>query len=163
MGKDIVTRTVLCPNEHCGSTVYESTYSRDDKGEWKPIWVCTNCLREYPRVTRHRLTNAQRAHERRRELELAWASTDAKLHALLEQGKIKSGAILVHGSTFDYHMDKLLVLSHPTNFDVSYHAEQARNNLLKAQAFVASIEEQHVKTNHQTDPSGTQRQAVAVG
>lgn len=139
--KDIVTRSVVCPNEHCGGTVYEKDYSRNDGGKLVPVWKCTNCLRETPLTSPHRRTNHQKAVEAWRRLQDAWKPVNESLLALVDAKTVKSGAYMVYSSSYNYHMDKLLLNEHPTNFDVRYHIEKAKDDFAKAQAFVAEEKE----------------------
>ena len=140
MANKTTTRTVVCPNEHCGNTVYEADLDVDyttDPITFRPIWRCMNCLRETPRTTRHRPTNRALALQAWRELKDAWKTTDDALDALVASGKVKSGAILVHGSVFNYHMTQLNGQDKPSTFDLRYGIHNAKLDLEKAKAFVA--------------------------
>ena len=139
--KDIVTRSVACPNEHCGSTVYEKDYARDEANNLVAMWKCCNCLRETPRKRVYRRNNHQRAMQLWRAIRDEWKPTDEALRSLIDQGIVKNGAMMVHDSTFSYHLGKLFTKEYPSNFDVRYHAEQARKELAKARAFVAEEKE----------------------
>jgi hypothetical protein len=75
-----------------------------------------------------------------RAIKEEWEPTEQALQALVDAGKIKSGALLVHGRTWNYHMEELLMTDEPSNFDVRYHIDGARQDLEKAKAFVAEQE-----------------------
>ena len=139
--KDIVTRSVVCSNEHCGGTVYEKTYSHDEAGKSFPAWECQNCLRITPRKRTYRMSNHQRAVGLWRSLKDEWKPTDEALKSLIDAKIIINGALLVYGSVFNYHLDKLLLEEHPSNFDVRYHSAEAREELAKAKVFVAEEKE----------------------
>lgn len=139
--KDIVTRSVVCSNEHCGGTVYEKTYSHDEAGKSFPAWECQNCLRITPRKRTYRMSNHQRAVGLWRSLKDEWKPTDEALKSLIDQDIVRNGAMLVYGSCFNNHLDFLLLEETPSNFDVRYHAGQAREQLAKARVFVAEEKE----------------------
>jgi hypothetical protein len=132
-----------CKNPHCGNTLFKPDFTyeggNEDTGEGRKradVWQCTNCSWTQPRQTRSRRTLRGMALDLYREIKAEWKETDAALDALVAAGT-PSGCVLVHSSTFDYHMDKLLMLEKPRRFDVRYHSNEARANLAKAKAFVA--------------------------
>ncbi len=90
-----------------------------------------------PRLKRHKPTNRSRALQACIAIRTAWESTDAALTALVNAGTIKGGALLVHASAFNYHLNKLMDGSEPTNFDVTYHTAEAKKALQAAKDFVA--------------------------
>ena len=145
--RDFVTRKTICPNEHCGNTIYERTYARNEQGAFVPVWTCTNCLREYPRNMRNRRSNHMRAMDLWRKLRDEWKPVDEKLMALAEARVIKSGAILVYGSAYNYHMDRLLMESRMSNFNVRYCAEQARRQMTEAIKFIEEESKGHMPTS----------------
>ena len=56
---------------------------------------------------------------------------------LVEAGKCASGALLVHGSTWNYHMRQLCEDETPSNHDIKYHTGHAKEALAQAKQFVA--------------------------
>jgi len=122
-------RTVLCL---CGGDVYEKTL--DDT--LQPIWKCDNCGRETPRKRVSRKSNRSRAITAYLAVKETWKPVDDALDALVSSGKAMGGALLVHSSTFNYHLRKLADTDKPSNFDIRYHAEQAKKDMAAAQAFV---------------------------
>lgn len=132
-----------CKNPHCGNTLFRRDIcfesGNEETGEgrkWAHVWRCTNCSWTQPRQTRSRRTLRAMALDTYCDLKAAWKETDEALDDLVEAGT-PSGCLLVHSSTFDYHMGKLLTLDKPRRFDVQYHSESARKNLEKAKGFVA--------------------------
>jgi hypothetical protein len=75
-----------------------------------------------------------------RKLRDEWKPVDEKLMALAEAKVIKNGAILVYGSAYNYHMDRLLMEERMSNFNVRYCGEQARRQLAEAVKFIAEEE-----------------------
>jgi hypothetical protein len=132
MTKETEKRNALCG---CGNDIYEKAYSHDGLGDFKSIWKCMNCHQETPRQSRKRKTNRQIAGETWEGLKAAWKATDDALEVLVAEGKAKGGAILVHGSTFNFHMEKLLTLKTPTRWELGYHTKKATEELQEAQAF----------------------------
>jgi hypothetical protein len=140
-------RKVECPgydreyggHVNCGNTLYEKTYGYRG-GVLVPVWKCTNCGTETPRHGRNRRTNRGKARDAYRAIKAEWADTDAALDALVKAGT-PSGCLLVYSSTFNHHMDKLLTLDTPSNFDVQYHPAEARKDLQRAKEFVAQKQE----------------------
>lgn len=135
-----------CPNEHCGNTLYASTYeyspvSKETPHETKfsPVWRCTNCQRTYPRHMRNRPTNQARAMANWNAIRDAWKETDARLHKLIEEGT-PSGCLLVHGRSFDHHLNALLMGEGKpakwSTWHVKYHTQEAWANLERAKQFV---------------------------
>lgn len=143
MAKTTTIRTVECPgydreyggHVNCGNTIYERTYAYTGE-ESKPVWKCTNCRAETPRVGRNRRTNKGKAMDAYRAIKAEWKSTDEALDALVKAGS-PSGCLLAYSSTFNHHMGRLLVMDTPGNFDVKYHPAEARKDLEKAKQFVA--------------------------
>lgn len=135
-------RSVPCGNKPgdmalpCGSTLYEYTWDFSVSPA-KPVWQCTNCCKQTPRVQHHRRSNRSRAFAEWGNLNTAWKETDAALWALVEAKVVASGALLVHSSTWNYHMKQLVENNKPSNFDVKYHAAKAAEELEKAKQFVA--------------------------
>lgn len=119
----------------CGNIIYEPTWSDDNK----PVWKCTNCRTETPRQSRHRRSNHELALEAWKSIKSDWAVTDEELDELVNLGLAKSGTLLVYCSTFNYHLDKLLLTEHPTNWDLKYHTAGAREDLAKAKAYVLEV------------------------
>lgn len=112
--------------------MFEATYDGESR-----VWTCDNCGVKTPRITRSRPTNRRKAIDGYLALRAEWKTTDDALTALVNSGQAASGAHLVHSSTFDWHLQRLVDLDKPTNFEVRYHLAQAKANLIKAQAFVA--------------------------
>lgn len=138
---DTTTRTVKCSNEHCGGTIYEATYSwTGDAHDPQAIWRCMNCHQETPRVTRHRKSNGRKRWDVVDAIKQEWSETDAALRTLVDKG-IPSGCLLVHTSTFNWHLTQLTAKSKPSNRDLEYHAAQARRDLENAKLFVQSKQE----------------------
>lgn|SRR5271157_323126 len=141
-----VIRKVECPgydrewagggHVNCGNTIYEAEYGRNEKNEFVPIWRCTNCRHETPRLTRRRGTNHHRAVEAWGKIRDEWKTTDDALDVLVAAGKIKSGALMVYSSVFNYHMDQLLLTKKLDNFSLRYNIAEARKTLEKAKVFV---------------------------
>lgn len=153
MNKDIRNRpTVICKGYarsdgsqvDCGNTLYEMGYSRDDAANaletLRPIWRCTNCQAETPRISRNIRPLSLKKYDVIDALKAEWAETEIKLHNLLESGKIKSGALLVYGFSFNYHVEALRSKQKPTRWDLSYHASQARKDLERAKQFITENE-----------------------
>jgi hypothetical protein len=59
-------------------------------------------------------------------------------------GTCASGVLLVHTSTFNWHLRQLCEKETPSNFDIKYHAAKAAEELVKAKQFVAEKEQQNV-------------------
>jgi hypothetical protein len=135
---DFITRTVVCPNERCGNTVYERTFDYID-GKFVAVWKCGNCMRVTKRTTHRRVTNRDRAMKAWSAIKAEWKPTDAALDAIVKAGA-PSGCLLVYSSTWNHHLTKLLETEKPSHFDVSYHSAQARLDLEKARAFVTEKE-----------------------
>ncbi len=150
-------RKVVCPgydrtdgggHVNCSNTLYEATYTREavptpgigisntQTSVSRPIWKCTNCRAETPRHSRKRRSNKSRAHDAWRTIRAEWQETNDALDAIVKAGA-PSGRLLVHSSTFNHHLDKLLLLEKPSNFDVQYHTAEARKDLERAKQFVA--------------------------
>ncbi len=127
-------RATLCT---CGGDIFEK--GLDDS--LQPVWRCDNCSRETPRKRVIRKSNRSRAIESYLAIRADWKATDDRLTAVIDSGKAKTGALLVHSSCFNYHLKQLVDLEAPSNFQVRYHAEQARIELAAAQAFVAEREQ----------------------
>lgn len=129
-----------CKNPHCGNTLYTKDYERVD-GVMTRVWRCTNCNYFELRSNRNRRTNLMRAIDLRDQLKNAWQETDGALALMVDLGH-PSGCELVYSSTFNYHMDVLLGLKLEkgkklSNFDVQYHAAQAKQDLERAKVFVS--------------------------
>lgn len=138
---DTTTRTVICPNEHCGGTIYEATYAFDANIENPtPIWRCCNCNRETPRLSRNRKSNGQKRWDVVDEIRKEWSTIDEALRKLVDAGA-PSGCLLVHTSTFNWHLEQLTAKSKPSNRDLQYHSAKAREDMEKARQFVQSKQE----------------------
>lgn len=124
-----------CKNPACGNTLFTAEYSYDGGAESKQVWKCTNCTWTQPRTSRNKKNNRARAHEAWRLLREAWNQTNDVLDEIVKCGH-PSGCLLVHSSTFNYHMDKLLMTEKPSNFDIKYHATSAQSDLDRAKEFV---------------------------
>lgn len=141
MSETITRPTRVCETEGCGCTLYVVRYHRfEDGAELTPAWECCNCLRVTRRQTRNRPTLRQRARKNWQVIRDEWTATDEALRGLVDSGAVKSGALLVHGSAFNYHMDKLMMVEKPSRFEVGYHTAGARKDLALAKAFVAAQE-----------------------
>lgn len=70
------------------------------------------------------------------QLNAEWKPVDEQLRALVDAGT-PSGCLLVHSSTFNWHMEQLRSKDKPTNSDIGYHSAHAREDLERAKAFVA--------------------------
>ena len=131
-------RSVIC---ECGGDIYESDYVRPvdapEGTEWRNVWRCANCFRETPRKRVNRRSNHMRAIQSYLDLSKAWEPVNEALNALVAEGKAMGGAILVHSSTFNWHLKQLTDKDKPSNFDVRYHTEQAKLDMAKAEAFIA--------------------------
>ena len=115
----------------CGNTLYEKTWNDDDKR----VWHCTNCGAETPRRMVHRRTNKAIGLAKYLKLKEAWKTTDEALKSLVDSGT-PSGCLLVHTSTYNYNLGKLLGGKKLSRFDLSYHATEAKKDLEKAKQFV---------------------------
>jgi len=152
MSTDIVNRpTVPCKgydrqewHVDCGNTLYTADYSSEDAANGletlRPIWRCTNCGTETPMQSRKRQTLSMKRYDVLDTLKSEWAETDAKLKALIDAGKAKGGALLVHGFTFNYNVEALRNRQKPTRWELRYHASRARKDLEQAKKFVAELE-----------------------
>lgn len=127
-----------CRNATCGSTYYTADRDWLNDGEgMKSVWRCVNCGNVTPRQERNRRTNARRASDLWAGLREDWKETNDALDLICELGQ-PNGCLLVHSSTFNYHMDALLGLKGKlSNFDVRYHASEARKDLGRAKEFVS--------------------------
>lgn len=134
MARDITRRSVCCP---CGGDWYERTWDFSTAAH-TPIWVCRNCHTQTPRYTVARRTNHRKAIDAYLALRAEWHDTDQALSDLVDARTVPGGCILVYASTFNYHLKQLTDKTAPSNFDVRYHATQARADLQKARAFVAA-------------------------
>ena len=123
-------RPTICP---CGNDLYEATY---DDAVVSKVWRCGNCAAETPRRSIHRPTNHLRAIHGYLAIRKAWEPVDEALNALVTAGKAQGGALLVHSSTFNYHLRELSVVEKPSNFQVRYHLAQAKADMERAQAFI---------------------------
>lgn len=133
IGKDLARRSSLC---QCGGDIFE----RGLNNSLAPVWRCENCGRETPRTRPHRKTNYHRAIEAAKAIREAWEPVDDALSRLVTAGKAQGGAFMVHGSSFNYHLNWLMDNPQPSNFEVRYHAERAKEDLAKAQAFTKEKE-----------------------
>lgn len=128
--------------EICTSDCYEAgsnaDYSNDDI-TWTAIWTCNNCGNETPRITRNRATNKARALNAFDDIKRKWEGADEALRILEASGRIMGGALLVYCSSFNYHLDKLLMSKKLSNWDLKYHAERALEDLAKAQEYISEI------------------------
>src|SRR5216684_1349100 len=125
---DTTTRTVICSNDHCGGTIYEATYAwTGDAHDPQAIWRCMNCRQETPRLSRKRKSNAQKRWDIVDAIRTEWSETDAALRTLVDAGT-PSGCLLVHTSTFNWHLEQLTAKSKITTRDLQYHASQARQD-----------------------------------
>jgi hypothetical protein len=128
-----------CQNPHCGNMLFIPDCVFEYKDEklvlTTRIWKCTNCTWVQPRVVRYRPTNESRAHMLWSRLRNEWQAVNVALDALVAQGA-PSGCILVHSSTYNYHMDKLLLGGKFSNQDIKYHTSEARKDLEKAKQFI---------------------------
>ena len=136
MASTVIRRTVICPNPQCGNDLY--TKEVDDA--LQPVWRCTNCFHETPRRGGTRRTNHRRAIEAYLELRTQWKPLDERLEVLISNGKAMSGASLVHSSVFNYHLNKLSGTDKPTNWDIRYHVQMAKQDMAKALAFITEKE-----------------------
>jgi len=135
MTRETVRRSVLCP---CGGDIYTRTLDN----ACVRVWRCENCGQYTPRKTVSRRTNHHRAIAAYLTLREAWKATDDALNALVTAGHAAGGAVLVHSSTFNWHLKQLVDKTRPTNFDVAYHREQAQADLARAKQFVIDKQSQ---------------------
>lgn len=129
-----------CNNPRCGNTLFTAEYDysvivHESFDRPKPVWKCTNCSWMQPRTSRNRPTNKSIALDCWREIKAEWLDTDAAVDGIVKAGH-PSGALLVHTSTWNYHLDKLVMLKKPSRFDIKYHASGARRDLECAKLFV---------------------------
>jgi hypothetical protein len=74
-------------------------------------------------------------------IQVEWKETETALHALVDAG-IPNGCLLVHGVTFNWHLDALRGMHMKagqkklSNWDVRYHSARAREDLERAKKFV---------------------------
>lgn len=137
-----MTRSRRRPNNpctKCGGTFFGTTYT--DTVPSKRLWECENCGTTQPCSARRRLSNRHKTLELYKKLQTAWEPTNEALKALCAAG-LPNGALLVHCSTFNHHMNRLLDIAKPTNFEVRYHSKGAGEDLEKAKAFVAVKQEE---------------------
>ena len=137
MATDIQRRSVICS---CGGDVFSRTWNFVT-ADSEPIWRCENCGAESPRKKVSRRTNHHRAIDAYLAIREDWKAIDDALTALVNDGKAASGSLLVHSSVFNYHLKQLTDKETPSNWDVRYHAEQAREDLRKAVEFVKDKKE----------------------
>src|SRR6266704_2504441 len=137
MASDIRERVKVCP---CGGNLYEPTWDFTKGRPYPTIWACTNCGAHTPRVQHHRRTNRGRAFAEWGNLNTDWKETDAALYALVKAGKCASGVLVVHTSTFNYHMRQLCEKENPSNWDIKYNTSKAKEALVQAKQFVAEKE-----------------------
>lgn len=133
-----------CKNTACGNTLFVSGYD-DIDGKFSPSWQCTNCTWIQPRQLRHRRTNKIRAFDVYLAIRKEWEETDKQLDALCaidNPNRIPNGAIMVHGSLFNYHLGRLSGSLKLSNWSIKYHASEARKALEQAKEFVKSKEVQ---------------------
>lgn len=143
MSKDTTTRTVICPTPGCGCTIYTATYAIkyvgndavNDTESMQPIWRCCNCQAETPRHSRSRKSLRARRWEVISEIRKAWESTDEELRQYVDLGFCKGGALLVHSSTFNWHLGKLAENDKITRRDLGYHSAHANEDLERAKQF----------------------------
>lgn len=139
---DNVMRKVVCPNPHCGNTIYEKTYSWDaDVKNPKPIWKCTNCGAETPRTGRARRSNRMRTLDAWKAITEEWRPITDALFQLYTERKINYGLYLLHNHMDNYHVKQLMNIEKPRNWDVAYHANGARADLEKAKLALKSAKE----------------------
>ena len=126
----------FCKNPACGNTLFVADYDYLE-GEFKSVWKCTNCNWVQNRQQRNRKTNSQRAFDLYLVIRKEWKEIDDQLFVLVDSGT-PSGCLLVHSSLNNWHLGKLSGTEKLSNFDVRYHASQARKELEKAKDFVKS-------------------------
>lgn len=132
----VTQRKIECPNERCGNTLWEATYENKEDGSFGPVWKCTNCgLLQARRIVR-RLSNRSRALKAYQGLKAAWTETNNALDQLVAAEVVKNGVILVHNSSFNYHLTELLTKSKISNWDIRYHSAEAAKDLQKAKDFI---------------------------
>jgi hypothetical protein len=134
--------TKPCSNPACGNTLYTATYAFDaDVNNPRPVWECTCCLQQTPRQSRNRRSNNLRALDLIADIQAEWEDTEKALQVLVDSGT-PSGCLLVHGRAFNYHLDSLRGIHMKpgqkklSNWDIRYHAAQAREDLKRAKQFV---------------------------
>ena len=98
----------------------------------------------------NRRTLDQIANDKRSEISSLWEETNEALRELVEREVIKSGALLVYASTFNFHLDRLIGLplhdetredvKKLTRWQVKYHTAEALKDLESAKQFVAEQE-----------------------
>jgi hypothetical protein len=135
MAKNTVRRQVECTNPQCGGDIFERTWNFDHEPAL-PVWRCCNCGTEVKRTAVRRKTNHAKAIDAVIAIRKAWSVTDEALRQLVNAGTVMSGELLVHASTFNYHLNKLSDNDKPTNWEIEYYAREARLALEKAKAFV---------------------------
>jgi hypothetical protein len=126
-----------CQNPHCGNTLFVADIDTRPNMKYNRVWRCTNCTWTQPRVVRYRPTNEQKAFRLWSKMMEEWNPTNQAIRDLVASGT-PNGCMMVHMSTFNHHMDKLLVMKQPSNFDVAYHLSEAKKDLEAAKAFVES-------------------------
>lgn len=131
-----------CQNPHCGNTLFVADYAYQGEGaerKFVEVWQCTNCSWHQPRQIRNRRTNKRRAYDLYTVIRKEWEETDKALDALTAQdnpNRIPNGCQLVHSSLFNHHLTQLQTKDKLSNWDIKYHAREARLELERAKAFV---------------------------
>ncbi len=120
------------PNQPCTFDRCGGTYFYD----WGNKWECSNCCREYPKKQVYRRTNKLIAIDIWKKLRDEWEPITSQLEDLIRNNRAMSGCLLVHTSTFNYHMNQLMSDKKLSNFDLHYHTKQAKLDLEKAKLFV---------------------------
>lgn len=119
----------------CGSQHYERGFDWSTD-EMTPMWECINCGEQTPRITRKRKTNKLKAIEAAIQIREEWSDTDEALRELVDAGAIKSGALFVYTSTFNWHLEQLSSRDRISKWELRYHTKKAREDLQKARETV---------------------------
>ena len=129
-----------CSNPHCGNTLYEATYGWSEKTDMDPVWRCTNCGQDTPRITRQRKTLSLKRWDVYHEIKNAWNEVDEELFDLCVGPRVPNGCLLVYLGHNNYHLNKIVELDKITRRDLVYHGLHAKLDLQRAKDFLASKE-----------------------